>query len=295
MARLFFILLCFGLELSLHAKNPSKIKETNSTQTEYHLTDALIDVVIVSHKKDQETLDQCIEGLQKNCDRLGRIIVVSAEPLTQNAEWFDEKEFPFDKQSVTSHIAKGNLAATQKLFERTRSVGWYYQQLLKLYSAFVIPDISPNVLVCDADTIFLNPVEFLNEEQGGFFCVSPHPAMQRYLKHAARLLPGFKRIHPEHYGVCHHMLFQKPILKDLFKVVEQHHNMPFWKAFCACVNIQEGGASEYELYYNFALSRTNQVELRPLKWTNSAHLEKMNSFKKNGYHFVSFHTYLREG
>lgn len=294
MMRLIFILLCFCIDMSLHAKDKKVSKKTENQKTEYSLSDDPIDVVIVSHQKDQETLDDCIEGLEENCEGIRRIIVVSAERLTKNAEWFDESQFPFNKQSITNHIAQGKLKATMQLFARTRNAGWYYQQLLKLYSPFIIPDISANVLVCDADTIFLNPVQFLNDAHGGLFCVSPHPAMHRYLKHAARLLPGFKRIHPEHYGVCHHMLFQRPILKDLFKIVEKHHEMPFWKAFCACVNIKEGGASEYELYYNFALSRTDQVELRPLKWTNSPHLEKIDTFKKNGYHFVSFHTYLRE-
>jgi hypothetical protein len=69
----------------------------------------------------------------------------------------------------------------------------------------------------------------------------------------------------------------------------------FWVAFCSCVNLKENrGASEYEIYFNFALTHTKQVDLQELKWTNSAHLDQRDKFKKEGYHFVSFHTYLRK-
>ncbi len=173
--------------------------------------------------------------------------------------------------------------------------GWYFQQLLKLYAPFIIPEISSNVLVVDADTVFMNPVEFLNDSLGTLFCVSYKKAKGRYIRHAARLVPGYKRIYPEVYSVCHHMLFQRPILEDLFNVVESHHHRLFWEAFCSVVDLTaRKGASEYEIYYNYALRHTNQVALRELKWTNSGNLEEMSQFKAEGYHFVSFQDYLRK-
>lgn len=261
---------------------------------DYPLTNDWIDVVIVSHPKDKQTLELCIEGIRQNCTMIRRVIVVSPEPLSEQAEWFNEADFPFTKEQVFLQIGKGNLMMAKSFFQRNRNLGWYYQQLLKLYASFVIPDISSNVLVLDADTVFLNPVDFLNEKQGGLFCVSTLRAMEIYFSHAKRLVPGYKRIHPEAYSVCHHMLFQKAIMLDLFNTVENYHKTPFWKAFCDCVDIQRGGASEYEIYYNFALSHSNQPELRPLKWKNSGELEKLEWFRQEGYHFISFHTYLRK-
>lgn len=280
-----FVLCC---ELFVGAAN---IKERK--QIEYPLIDATIDVVIVSHPKDKPTLDLCIEGIRSNCSKIGRVIVVSSKPLTKNAEWFNEADFPFSKKDIELQIGRGDSKKAAAFFEESQPVGWYYQQLLKLYAPFVIPDISPNVLVIDADTIFLNPVEFLNSSFGGLFCTSDMPAKQNYLNHAKRLVPGYKRIYPKHYSVCHHMLFQKPILDDLFNTVEQFHKKSFWKAFCRCVDLEENGASEYEIYYNFALRRTSQVELRPLKWKNSPYLDKISTDKKHGYQFVSYHTYMR--
>lgn len=264
--------------------------------THYDLTNDPIDVVFVSHPKDQETLDDCIDGIRKNCSQVRRVIVVSSVKLSDKAEWFDEKNFPFSIDDVALAIGRGDKKKSDSFFRNhNRGPGWYFQQLLKLYSPFIIPDISSNVLIIDADTIFMNPVEFLNEQFGGLFCVSHLRAKTRYIKHAQRLVPGYKRIYPEVYSVCHHMLFQRPILEDLFATVEEYHKTAFWNAFCFCVNLHaRKGASEYEIYYNYALTHTDQVALRELKWTNSARLNEKDQFKKAGYHFVSFHTYLRD-
>ena len=127
--------------------------------------------------------------------------------------------------------------------------------MLKLYSPFVIPNISSNILVIDADTVFMNPIEFLNEAHSGLFCIRYKNENNAYFKHAKRLLPGYERT-SRIYCFCHHMLFQKAILKDLFRTVEQYHGAPFWRAFCACVEPHKcRGASEYEIYYNFAKSQ----------------------------------------
>ncbi len=261
---------------------------------EFHLTDDPIDVVIACHEKDTRTLDCCIKGIRENCAQVGRVIVISSKKLTEEAEWFNENRFPFSKKEITWTVARGDRSKAEKFYRAdTRGPNWFFQQLLKLYAPFVIPGISSNVLILDADTIFMNPVTFVNELQGGLFCVSHEEAKNCYFDHAKRLVPGYKRVHPQYYSVCHHMLFQRPILEDLFHAVEKSHKTLFWRAFCLCVDFEgEMGASEYEIYYNYALRHTDQVQIRELKWINSAHLDEKHIFKKNGYHFVSFHSYM---
>ncbi len=288
-----FLFLCFlCLNLCLHGEN-SKLNKMH-----YDLVDDLIDVVIVTHPKDTATLDLCIDGIRENCSHIRRVIVVSSQKLTDKAEWFDENKFPFSKEDIAATIVRGDKTKRESFFRNNhRSPGWYFQQLLKLYSPFLIPNISSNVLILDSDTIFMNPVKFLNQSNGGLFCISRDQTepKRHYFAHAKRLVPDYKRIYPKVYSVCHHMLFQKPILEHLFSTVEQHHQTEFWVAFCLCVDLKANkGASEYEIYYNFALNHTSQVALHELKWTNSPDLEHINKFKSKGYHFVSFHTYLRQ-
>lgn len=285
----FFLFFCLSIHLFVQAES------YESANIHYRLVNDAIDVVIVTHPKDTDTLDMCIEGIRENCRNVRRVIVVSSIKLTDEAEWFDETKYPFSLHDVLTAIGNGDTAKAERRFKHHwRPPGWYLQQLLKLYAPFVIPGISSNVLVVDADTIFMNPVEFLNESFGGLFCTSDLRAKSHYLKHAERLVPGYERVYPRVYSVCHHMLFQKPILQELFRIVEQHHQTTFWNAFCSCVDFEDnGGASEFEIYYNFALRTTKQVDLRKLKWKNSGSLSHLDQYKEDGYHFVSFHTYLR--
>ncbi len=69
--------------------------ENNPIKIEYDLRKDPIDVVIVSHPKDKETLEYCIEGIRDNCSKVRRIIIVSSEKLSDNCEWFDREELPF--------------------------------------------------------------------------------------------------------------------------------------------------------------------------------------------------------
>lgn len=279
----------FFLSLSLFA-------DAKENKILYPLEKELIDVVIVTHPKDQVTLDLCIDGIKKNCKNVGRVIIVSSQNLTPKAEWYDESLFPFTKKDIADAVIRNDPKLIKDFArENGRLSGWYYQQCLKLYAPFVIPNISSNVLIIDSDTIFLNPVKFLNKSNGGLFCFNNKgEAKNAYFGHAERLVPGYKRIYPNVYSVCHHMLFQRPILADLFQTVESHHGLPFWKAFCNCVDAKarRRGASEYEIYFNFALRHTDQVELRELKWTNCGDITKRDDFRLKKYHYVSFHTYL---
>ncbi len=282
----YFFLICLCLNLFLYADE----------KIHYALTDEPRDAIIVAHPKDKAIISYCIKGIKKYCSHVRRVIIVSTEKLSDKAEWFDEKLFPFSIKDVELAVGKGSQEKADKFFsQHNRGPGWYLQQLLKLYSAFVIPGISSNVLIVDADVVFLNPVEFQNKSLGGLFCVSQIEAKELYIKHAERLVPGYERILPQYYSVCHHMLFQKPILDDLFETVEKYHHKPFWKAFCSCVRFdRKKGASEYEIYYNFALRHTDQVGIRELKWINSGDLRLIKKFKHDGYDFAAFQSYLIE-
>jgi Family of unknown function (DUF6492) len=265
----------------------------------YPLSNDPVDVVVPCIKKDLVTLDLCIAGIREHGYPIRRIIVVSPERLTEQAEWFDEALFPFSKEEVTFFLWKKDLHTTRhylKYREYRRRINWCYQQLLKLYASFVIPDLSPNVLVLDADTIFLNPVCFLDDNGGGLYApgFSNHWV---YYEHANRCLTGLHRIFPEYSGIAHHMLFQLSILKDLFFSIEQQHQKPLWQVFCFETDpkyIKEPPfASEYEIYFNFAFARTDQVHIRLLKWTDVANIDNLASLREQGYHYVSNHSYMR--
>lgn len=263
----------------------------------YQLINEPIDVIIPAIEKDLSTLEYCIQGIKNNCLGLRRVIVVSPNRLTHNAEWFPESDYPFSKDDVARYLNRLNpIKTAQYINKPNKRIGWYYQQLLKLYAPSVIPGISSNVLIVDADTVFFRPITFLNEKNGGNYAVGQQHH-KPYFEHSNKLLPGLKFFLKDKSGICNHMLFQKAVIDDLFFQVESIHKVEFWKAFCLCVNpgyLSCSGASEYEIYFNFAFSRTNQVKIRHLRWMNSSDLHLMEQHSQTGYDYVSYHAWLRK-
>lgn len=249
-----------------------------------------IDVVIPCAEKDRGSLEACIEGIRQHGVSVGRIFVISKERWSDRAEWVDEKAYPFTKKMIFESLFDPSKSG-KKGHKRAHRIGWLYQQLLKLYAHRVIPNSSSNLLVLDADTVFLNRVEFLDEGGGGLYNLgfeNPHPP---YFSHARRLIGAFHR-KPEISAVCHHMVFQKPVLEHLFQKVERMHGKEFWRAFVEAIDRKEAGdsaASEYELYFNFAFQTTSQVKLRPLCWAEVSSIEEASAYQAKGYHYVTCH------
>lgn len=259
----------------------------------YKFADNFLDVVIPCHSKDFEMLEDCIEGIKENGKNIRRVIVVSDKKISDNAEFFSEDLFPFSKESIYENIVQGRQLkdkTQQKLIAR---LGWIFQQLIKIYASYIIPDLSENVLILDADTVFFRPVCFLDSNTNSAFFNPGKENHSPYFVHGSRLLPGFKRMFPDYSGISHHMLLQRPVLDHLFSIVEQHHNDPFWVAFCKQIDPRQNSCcSEYEVYFNFAISQSDQFTIRKLKWANVGELNKEKN--RADFDYLSCHSYQRD-
>jgi hypothetical protein len=260
----------------------------------YHLEREPIDVVILCTEKDLPTLDLCIEGVRNNIQDVRRIIVVSPRHLTDKAEWFDEKNYPFTPFELAMEIF-GNEEQARSFTPGGSRMGWIYQQLLKLYASFVIPGISSNTLIVDADVIFLNPVSFLGPDGEGLY--NPSGENHRpYFEHMNRLIPGLQRVFPDLSGISHHMLFQRSVLQDLLATIESIHHVEAWKAFCRCIDhgwVHWSSMSEYEIYFNFAFTRSDQMQIRYLRWAEWAKVHQVPHLRQEGYIFAACHEWCR--
>ena len=185
---------------------------TLSFAKEYSFSHDPIDIVIPCHEKDLPTLDLVIEGA-RNVVNHRRIIIISERKFTDKAEWFDERNFPFDKQSIALEMFNGDYGQAYNYINSSKSrIGWIYQQFLKLFASFIIPNISSNVLIIDADTIFLRPVTFQDPSGAALF----NPGTEYnppYFVHGAKVLHGFRKVFQQYSGISHHMLFQRSILE----------------------------------------------------------------------------------
>lgn len=280
---LFFFLFLFScLEATLEKKHFSFSSEP-------------IDVVIPCAEKDREILAHCIQGIRKYGENIRRIIVVSKTRLTSDAEWFDEAGYPFTKEDLAYEIFHGNRKKCKKFLSRKHSrIGWIFQQFLKLYAPFVIPDISSNVLIVDADLIFIKPLSFMNEKGEPFFNIAKEYHVP-YFEHMKRVLPDLVKVDPKMSGITHHMLFQKPLLEDLFSLISQKHKTAPWKALCRTIDpaqVKHSCLSEYELYFNFARLRTDQARLRPIRFIDVSPLKNIEKYQKLDYSYITSHNYL---
>ncbi len=265
----------------------------------YPFTDDPIDVVIPCTIKDKVSLELCIEGIRTNGQGIRRIIVISEEKLTENAEWFDERRFPFRKSDIALALFQQDRNAALEYMTRCANsgysrLGWIYQQMLKLYALSVIPDISPNILVLDADVIFLNPTTFIDSD-GAPYLTAAGEYYSPYFDHMRRLIPWLKR-ETQYSGISHHMVMQRCVIDDLFNMIEERHRMPVWKALCLCIdlkNVYDPCMSEYEIYFNFLVARYDQVHVRLLKWDNIGSLKHLEDYRQKDYHFIAWHSWGR--
>lgn len=251
------------------------------------------DVVIPFHKKDIAVLEYCIEAAKKKIIGSRRIIVISKEKYTNNAEWLDEKIFPFSLALVSSYVGA--------------SAGWYFQQLLKLYAPLVIQGISENILVLDSDTVFFRKVRMFDKNGLPFFNISNDKTKNqtsdnKFAKHAETLLPSISSSNLPFElrnvsGISHHMIFNKYFILELFKKIEDHdgNNDPFYKIFLKHAS-KDGAASEYHLYFCFVLiNHAQEIKLRKLRYKNTAdfNIRKYKFYFR--YHYCSFHSDLQRG
>ena len=234
------------------------------------------DIVIPTTKKDLNTLEECIAACKKYIKNYRNIIVISDKQYTNNALWFNEDNFQFSKNDLINIIG-----------EHWR-FGWYYQQLLKLYAPFTIPNISDNILILDSDTIFLKNIDFFHDNKP---CYNYGTANHKpYFRHMKQLHSDLTRQDKKKSGICHHMIFQTHILRELFYKIETKHKKDFWRIFLESVDLSEkSGASEYEIYFNYILKFHNEnIKIRRLQWENSSKIDDNKDL-----HYVSKHSYLK--
>jgi hypothetical protein len=257
------------------------------------------DVVIPVHKKDLSILEYTISHAKKNIAGVRRVIIVSKEKYSNNAEWCDESLFPFSFQDI-SDFTKGSRA------------GWYFQQFLKLYAPLVIPNISENVLILDSDTVFFKKVKMFDKKGRPFFNISKDKNLDRnsfdikVVNHIKSLFPAIaKENMPSSLsnvsGVSHHMVFNCHVITELFKKIEDYHfektgiKKSFYQiAMGYCVDQVKMELSEYQIYFNYMMIfHYDEVVLRKLHYKNTSDSNISRYRFHPKYHYCSFHHYLR--
>jgi GR25 family glycosyltransferase involved in LPS biosynthesis len=255
------------------------------------LTIRKFDIVIVAHSKDKETLKLLIESIKRFISHYRNIYLISKEnflaeeDMKVNIIHISENSYIFTKDGISDLL-------TSKLCV-SHQIGWYYQQLLKLYAFKTILDLTEHFLIIDADTVFLDFYRVFNDDNIPYFTTGTENH-KPYFEHIDKLIPGLNRM-TKYSGIVHHMMFNKTILNDLFNYVENLHNKKFYQAFIDCIDFSKGMclASEYEIYFNFVIKfHRDKYELREVKWANCSNND-LHKHKIEGNLFVALHDHFK--
>ena len=119
------------------------------------------DIVIPLGPNEFNHIHKQIEYTKKNVVGYRNIYIVTCNYNIKINDCIiiDENIFPF-KQHIANYFSQYN--------NKKNRNGWYFQQLIKLYSGIIIPDILDNYLVLDADVLFLKPTIFLENNKPFF-------------------------------------------------------------------------------------------------------------------------------
>jgi hypothetical protein len=242
----------------------------------------IFDVVICVGHNDESIIKNVLSYNKINIIGFRNIYLVCANPSIkiEGTITIDENIFPFNKNDLI------------QMFGNSSRIGWYLQQLLKIYSGNIIPGISKRYLVVDADTYFLKPTKFITDDGKHIFTTGTEYHIP-YFIHMNKLHNSLKK-NTNLSGIAHHMFFHNDRVNDLIKLIEDNflNIKPFWKLFLESIDINNfsgSGASEYEIYFNYMYQQhNNDIIISQLKWENVNNLNNLNDND-----FVSMHWHSR--
>jgi hypothetical protein len=259
------------------------------------------DIVIPLGPNEWNRFQHQLEHTKTHVKGYRRIYLISYDRNIQvdGCITLHESVFPF-MPFITSYFAAHKGKSSRN--------GWYFQQLIKLYAAEYIPELLDDYLVLDADVFFIQDVEFLTADGKAMYSHGDEYHIP-YFDHMKRLHPSLTKYYASDVnksGICHHMMFHRARLQELFHMVESYHvtitgnHRPFWQVFILSVlehtkyeNIRhpESGASEYELYFNYMLHyHPDKIVVRYMPWTNvSRNISSsgLDFYLRQGHYYVS--------
>ncbi len=219
-----------------------------------------------------------------------------------------EKTFSYFKDDGVEFLNESELLPTMNLdtireilVERgaeSNRAGWYLQQFLKMYYAFICE--KEHYLVWDADTIPLRPIYFLNRSGKMFFNLKPDfhkpyfDTMKKLFNHNFKTLDGAT---PSF--ISEGMIINSNIMRELVNEIGGEN---FWKNILRAVDTKDlsgSSFSEFETYGTYLIN--NYPELFKIRYLDTQR-SGMQIFKRilNGdelarlpYDTISFENWQR--
>lgn len=247
------------------------------------------DVVSTLHIKDLERYKSYGKYNKKFLKQSNKFYYISYQKYENiDFNYLDENKYPFSKKDVINYI---------KDYVPDYRWGWYYQQLLKLYIFEVYEFKHDYILIFDSDILLLKNILLFENDKPILYkrntldgkIHSPYSYSMKYI---------FPNININKYdsGICHMMLFNKTLLKNMINEAEQYHNKLFWKICLDSVidyikknEYNMSILSEYEIYYNYVKDKNIYIYKYDLNYVD-VNIKNININEKY-YDYIADHHY----
>lgn len=177
-----------------------------------------------------------------------------------NFEYFkdihDERLKVYNEDSLINGLT---LASVENYLFRiaglTNRAGWYFQQFLKMAFSFISD--SNEYIICDADTLILNEINFTNSEDKNIFYYNKFLEHKPYIELFNNLFDHQYKTINNYSFIVEKMLIDCVMMKELISEIEDKKsdtNKPFWEIIIDNISIdhiKHSGFSEFFTYSNF--------------------------------------------
>jgi hypothetical protein len=274
-----------GAFSSLSKQPPYSVRSFPTLEKKrFPLTADPIDALLIGNEKNRSFLESAIANIRENA-QVRRIVVISPEQWTSDAEWFDSKQLPFSHSQIVEAMFADSFEKRRYPYHPRNQLHKIFAHLASLYAPLMIPNLSPNVWIVEPEVLLLHPIDLMTQMGEPLFSVrDKYQAAHKTL--SVRLLPHM--FFENYVEITHFILIQKPILEELFDDLQEIHGEP-WKAVCRMIDlgkIYEPCFSAFSLYGSFALARASQAKLKPLKGVSSLYTHDIPKYQKEGYDFI---------
>ena len=255
------------------------------------------DVITPLHQKDLSTYKKYLNTNIKFLNESSNFYYISDKDYQLRSNFINENKYPFSKKCIEKYL---------KNYIPLKRCGWYYQQLLKLYIFKIDNKFKQDILILDADIIFLKPITLYKNNIPSIHYIdlleNKKNIHEPYSKTMNYLFSNL-RINKNESGICHHILFRKELLNEMLNIIEIKFKKPAWRAIIDSiiyyVNKNKYNISifsEYELYFKYIKQYRNK-KYNYIKFNNKFKDINISNFdfgkKNNNLIFIGNHSWKK--
>jgi hypothetical protein len=242
-----------------------------------------INVVIPVAEKDLKVLPLCMDSIKNFIDKDAKFHIVAKDSVLDSID--------ADVNTLRESYFEFSVGDIKNAIKHKGQAGWYWQQIMQFYLWDVLPELSSSILFVNSDVVFLKPIPIIDR---GLYVLNYHNNQHDpYSVFTKRLFPDIELNFWN--GTCHYMPYDKNIVLELRNDVERRFNMPFWKAFCNCIDDSHiNGASEFYLYFQYCLNKhPKKIETKKLSFADKGDYWNWKEYQNQGFDYAAFHAYMR--